>query len=359
MPKPSAASPPEPPRPPGDLTSRMPRTIALIYLAAGVLWIFVTDRWLEWLDLEPQTRQFLHTSKGWLAILGSAILLYILLKRHKRRDEAAVAALLESQREVQQMNAELEKRVTERTRQLQAANRELESFAYAVSHDLRAPLRSLSGFSQILQETASDQLDEKSLHYLRRIHDASQRMSGLIEALLGLSRISTAELVTRPVNLTQLFMDAGAALREKYPGHAVQYEVAPNMHIEGDARLLRIAIDCLLSNAWKFTIRAPEPKVTVGVQTGMTGGHIYFVRDNGVGFDMAYANKLFVPFQRLHPDPQLQGSGIGLVTAQRVIARHNGRIWAEGQPDQGATFYFTIGTPIGLPLSDARPPASS
>ncbi|MBL8265061.1 sensor histidine kinase [Steroidobacter sp.] len=324
----------------------MPRTIALIYLAAGAIWIFVTDRWLEWLGLEPRTLQVLQTSKGWLSILGSAVLLYILLRRHKKRDDATVSALLESQREVQQMNAELEKRVAERTRQLQAANRELESFAYAVSHDLRAPLRSLSGFSQILQETASQQLDEKSMHYLRRIHDASQRMSGLIEALLGLSRISTADLAIRPVNLTQICMDAVASLKDKFPGHLVHVEIAPNMHVEGDARLLRIAVDCLIGNAWKFTIRSGQPSVTVGVQTGVTGGPIYFIRDNGVGFDMAYANKLFVPFQRLHPDAEFQGSGIGLVTAQRVVARHNGRIWAEAQVNAGATFYFTINAPL-------------
>ena len=324
----------------------MPRTIALIYLAAGALWIFLTDRWLEWLDLDPRTLQLMQTSKGWLAILGSAILLYILLRRHKRRDDAAVSALLDSQREVQQMNAELEKRVAERTRQLQAANRELESFAYAVSHDLRAPLRSLSGFSQILQETATDRLDEKQLHYLRRIHDASQRMSGLIEALLSLSRITTADMVVRPVNLTQLCIDAAAALQEKFPGHTVEFDVAPNMHVEGDARLLRMAMDCLLGNAWKYTIRAAKPAVSVGVQTGVTGGPIYFVRDNGVGFDMAYANKLFVPFQRLHPEAEFQGSGIGLVTAQRILARHNGRVWAEAQVDAGATFYFTIGAPL-------------
>lgn len=324
----------------------MPRTIALIYLAVGLVWIFVSDRWLAWLNLPPSAVQTLQTSKGWLSILGSAIFLYVLLRRYKTRDEASMSALLESQREVQQMNAELEKRVAERTRQLQAANRELESFAYAVSHDLRAPLRSLSGFSQILQETASHQLDEKSLHYLRRIHDASQRMSGLIEALLGLSRISTAELVLKPVNLTRICTEAAAALQAKFPGHPVQVEIAPNLLVEGDARLLRIAMDCLLGNAWKFTIHAQPPKVTVGVQTGVTGGPIYFVRDNGVGFDMAYANKLFVPFQRLHPDAEFQGSGIGLVTAQRIIARHNGRIWAEAQVNEGATFYFTIGAPL-------------
>lgn len=329
----------------------MPRTIAAIYLAAGIAWIFLTDRWLGWLDLEPSTMLTLQTSKGWLSILGSAILLYILLRRYKKRDDAAVSALLESQREVQQMNAELEKRVAERTRQLQAANRELESFAYAVSHDLRAPLRSLSGFSQILEETARSQLDEKSLHYLRRIHDASQRMSGLIEDLLSLSRISTAELVVRPANLTQICEDAAATLRRKFPGHHVQLEIAANMFVEADARLLRTAMDCLLGNAWKFTIRSPQPRVTVGVQTGVTGGPIYFVRDNGVGFDMAYANKLFVPFQRLHPDAEFQGSGIGLVTAQRVLARHNGRIWAEAQVNQGATFLFTVGAPLASPAT--------
>lgn len=329
----------------------MPRTIALIYLAAGIAWIFLTDRWLAWLNLAPSTVLALQTSKGWLSILGSAILLYILLRRYKKRDDAAVSALLESQREVQQMNAELEKRVAERTRQLQAANRELESFAYAVSHDLRAPLRSLSGFSQILQETAGEQLDEKSLHYLRRIHDASQRMSGLIEDLLGLSRISTAELVLRPANLTQICTDAAETLREKFPGHQVELEVAPNMLVEADARLLRTAMDCLLSNAWKYTIRSPQPSITVGVQKGVTGGPIYFVRDNGVGFDMAYANKLFVPFQRLHPEAEFQGSGIGLVTAQRVLARHSGRIWADAQVNQGATFFFTIGAPLASPAT--------
>jgi light-regulated signal transduction histidine kinase (bacteriophytochrome) len=324
----------------------MPRTIALIYLACGAAWIFFTDSWLEWLDLEPATLHAAQASKGWLTILGSAILLYVLLNRHKKRDDATVSALLESQREVQHMNAELEKRVAERTRQLQAANRELESFAYAVSHDLRAPLRSLSGFSQILQETAAAQLDDKSLHYLRRIHDASQRMSGLIEDLLSLSRISSAELVVRPVNLTQLCADAAAALRERFPGHQVQLQIAPNLLVEGDARLLRTAMDCLLGNAWKYTIRAAQPTVTVGVQKGLTGGPAYFVRDNGVGFDMAYANKLFVPFQRLHPEAEFQGSGIGLVTAQRIIARHGGRIWAEAQVDHGATFFFTVGAPL-------------
>jgi light-regulated signal transduction histidine kinase (bacteriophytochrome) len=334
----------------------MPRTIALIYLACGALWIFFTDRLLAWLHVDAETVLALQTSKGWLFVLGSAILLYVLLRRHQKRDEEALTALMESQQEARDANTALEQRVAERTRQLQAANRELESFAYAVSHDLRAPLRSLSGFSQILQDSAASQLDDKSLHYLKRIQDASQRMSGLIDALLGLSRISTSEVTVRPINLSQIAADAAAALREQFPGHAVQLEIAPNLHVEGDARLLRIAMDHLLGNAWKYSIRAAEPKVTVGMQT-TAAGPVYFVRDNGVGFDMAYSNKLFVPFQRLHPDAEFQGSGIGLVTVQRILARHCGRIWAEAGVDQGATFFFTLASPVA-PISP-RPTAAT
>jgi light-regulated signal transduction histidine kinase (bacteriophytochrome) len=321
----------------------MPRTIALIYLAFGALWIFFTDRLLIWLRIPPDRVLQLQTSKGWLFVLGSAVLLFVLLRRYQRRGEAAMAALVESQNEVTRMNVELEQRVAERTRQLESANRELESFAYAVSHDLRAPLRSLSGFSQILYESSAPGLDEKSKHYLQRIQDASQRMSGLIEDLLGLSRISRAELLARPVSLTQISLDAAAALREAFPEQRVQLDVAPDMNVTGDARLLRIAMDNLLSNAWKYSVNAAEPRVAVGLETG-EHGPVYFVRDNGVGFDMAYAGKLFTPFQRLHAQSEFTGSGIGLVIVQRILARHGGRIWADAAPGRGATFYFTLPT---------------
>jgi signal transduction histidine kinase len=319
----------------------MPRTIALIYLAFGALWIFFTDRLLIWLRVPPDRVLQLQTSKGWLFVLGSAVLLFVLLRRYQRRGEAAMAALVESQNEVRRMNAELEQRVAERTRQLESANRELESFAYAVSHDLRAPLRSLSGFSQILCESSPAGLDDKSKHYLQRIQDASQRMSSLIEDLLALSRISRAELLARPVSLTQICLDAAAALREAFPEHRVQLETAPDLNVNGDARLLRIAMDNLLSNAWKYTAQAAQPHVAVGVQSG-EHGPVYLVRDNGVGFDMAYAGKLFTPFQRLHAQSEFAGSGIGLVIVQRILARHGGRIWAEAAPGKGATFYFTL-----------------
>jgi light-regulated signal transduction histidine kinase (bacteriophytochrome) len=320
----------------------MPRTIALIYLAFGALWIFFTDRLLVWLHFSPEQILRLQTSKGWLFVGGSALLLYLLLRRHQQRADAALAALLESQKEVRRMNATLEQGVAERTRQLEAANRELESFAYAVSHDLRAPLRSLSGFSQILQESAADGLDEKSKHYLQRIQESSQRMSGLIEDLLGLSRISRSELSMRPLDLSQLFADAAVVVRTHFPDREVELTIAPGMSATGDARLLRVAIENLLDNAWKYTARAAHAHVTAGVQNAGSGP-TYFVRDNGVGFDMSYVNKLFVPFQRLHPEAEFPGSGIGLVTVQRIIARHGGRVWAESTPNEGAIFYFTLG----------------
>jgi light-regulated signal transduction histidine kinase (bacteriophytochrome) len=319
----------------------MPRTIALVYLAFGAVWIFFTDRLLVWLNLDAGLILRLQTAKGCLFVVGSAILLYVLLRRYERRGGDALAALIKSRNEVRSANADLERRVVERTRQLEAANRELEAFAYAVSHDLRAPLRSMSGFSQILQESAPPGLDEKSRHYLQRIHDASLRMSSLIEDLLNLSRIGRSELTARPISLSQVAAEAAAAIRERHPTREVQLEIAPGMEVNADPRLLRIALENLLSNAWKYTSRASQAAVTVGVQAGEQGP-VYFVRDNGVGFDMKYADKLFVPFQRLHPEAEFPGSGIGLVTVQRIIARHGGRVWADAKPDAGATFYFTI-----------------
>lgn len=324
----------------------MPRTIALIYLAFGALWIFFTDRLLVWLHVPADRILQLQTSKGWLFVLGSAVLLFVLLRRYEQRTHAATAALLESQKEVRRVNTDLERRVEERTRQLESTNKELESFAYAVSHDLRAPLRSLSGFSQILLETAPPELDDKAKHYLSRIRDASERMSGLIDDLLGLSRIGRAEIVVRPVSLSQICTDAAAALKEANPQRAVEIEIQNELNVTADPRLLRIAMEHLLGNAWKFTAPVEQARITVGAQAS-DQEVVHFVRDNGVGFDMAYAGKLFAPFQRLHAASQFPGSGIGLVIVQRIFARHGGRIWAEAAPDQGATFYFTL--PVATP----------
>ncbi len=319
----------------------MPRTVAIIYLAFGAMWIFLTDRLLVWMQFSPARILQLQTLKGWLFVLGSAMLVYLLLKRYERSYQRATQALLESQDEVRQMNADLERRVTARTLQLESANRELEAFAYAVSHDLRAPLRSMSGFSQILQESAPESLDEKSRGYLRRICDASARMSALIDDLLSLSRISRSELTPRETSLTQIATDVAATVRDRYPGRAVELTIQPGMDVHGDTRLLRIAMENLLDNAWKYTANADPARIEVGCESS-DSGNTYFVRDNGVGFDMAYSAKLFGPFQRLHAESQFPGTGIGLVTVQRIIARHGGRIWAQAEPDRGATFYFTL-----------------
>ncbi len=325
----------------GTPSRLVPGRTALLYFVLGLCWIFFTDRLLEWLQLPPERIAHLQTAKGWLFVIGSSALLYVLLRRYQLRDDEAMQVLLESQTEVQRMNAELEARVAERTQQLEAANRELESFAYAVSHDLRAPLRSLSGFSQILRESSPGGLDEKSKHYLQRIHESSQRMSNLIEDLLGLSRISRSEFNSRPIDLSQLAADAAAAVRERYPDRVVTLDVAAGMSAQGDTRLLRIALENLLDNAWKYTAHSNPARVSVGVQQSALGP-VYFVRDNGVGFDMQYAGKLFAPFQRLHADSEFPGTGIGLVTVQRIFARHGGRVWVDAKPNEGATFYFTL-----------------
>jgi light-regulated signal transduction histidine kinase (bacteriophytochrome) len=328
-------------RGPARTQSFMARWIALAYLAFGALWIFATDRLLVWMNLPRERIVQLQTTKGWLFVLASSALLYVLLSLMQRRNDAALKSLSERESDIRRMNAELERRVAQRTEQLEATNRELESFAYAVSHDLRAPLRSMSGFSQLLQETPSDALDEKSRHYLQRINDASRRMSALIEDLLSLSRISRSELTPRPIDFSQLVTEVAATIRERYPTHPVDLQVQPGMTVHGDPRLLKIAMENLLDNAWKYTGHTTQPKVSVGREDN-DEGRPYFVRDNGVGFDMAYAGKLFGPFQRLHSDAQYPGTGIGLVTVQRILARHGGRIWVDADLNRGATFYFTI-----------------
>jgi light-regulated signal transduction histidine kinase (bacteriophytochrome) len=324
-----------------------PRWIAFAYLVFGALWIFFTDSALTWLHFSPTTTARLQTSKGWLFVLVSAALLYFLLSLLQRRNDATMRALSDSDAEIRRMNVELERRVAQRTEQLEATNRELEAFAYAVSHDLRAPLRSMSGFSQLLQESPSSALDDKSKHYLQRIHEASRRMSTLIEDLLSLSRISRSELTPRSIDLSQLAEDAASSVKEHHPNRDVELHVEPGLTACGDSRLLRIALENLLDNAWKYTTHTPAARVDVGMQLD-SNGRTFYVRDNGVGFDMAYAGKLFGPFQRLHAETQYPGTGIGLVTVQRILARHGGRIWAQAEINRGATFYFTIPDPPAM-----------
>jgi PAS domain S-box-containing protein len=242
---------------------------------------------------------------------------------------------------VQGYATELEKRVAERTTELTAVNRELEAFAYSVSHDLRAPLRAIDGFSQALLEDNLSALDEQGQDYLHRVRAASRRMGQLISDLLKLSRLTRGEMNYEIIDLSTMADELAEELCKQDKQRQVEFHIQPDMTVKGDARLLRIALENLLGNAWKFTAKQPQARIEFSYQQ-TDGRSTYFVKDNGAGFDMNYVDKLFGAFQRLHPAHEFEGSGIGLVTVQRVIHRHGGRIWAEGQVDQGAIFYFTL-----------------
>jgi PAS domain S-box-containing protein len=222
---------------------------------------------------------------------------------------------------------------------LRASNQELEAFSYSVSHDLRAPLGAIDGFSKALASRLEGKADEKSMHYLTRIQAGVTKMEQLIEALLGLSRVARSQLQPAPVDLSALARETLESLQMQQPERHVTVRVEDGLQVQGDPGLLRIVLENLLGNAWKFTSRATDPLIEVG---RLPEGNVIFVRDNGVGFDMAYAGKLFSAFQRLHTDAEFPGTGIGLATVRRIVARHQGRVWVESQPGQGTTFFFTI-----------------
>ncbi len=243
--------------------------------------------------------------------------------------------------QVQLHAAHLEKSVAERTAELTAVNKELEAFAYSVSHDLRAPLRAIDGFSQALLEDYAASLDSTGLDYLHRVRTATRRMGQLISDLLKLSRLTRGEMHRERVDLSTLASEVLTDLSTLQPERQADCIIAPGLVVDGDIRLLRVALENLLGNAWKFTSKLPYSRIEFG-QTEIDGERVFFVRDNGAGFDMSYVGKLFGAFQRLHAVTEFEGTGIGLATVQRVIHRHGGRIWAEGQVEQGATFYFTL-----------------
>jgi signal transduction histidine kinase len=244
-------------------------------------------------------------------------------------------------KELQRAHNELEQRVIERTLQLEAANKELEAFSYSVSHDLRAPLRSIDGFSQALFEDYADKLDAQGRDDLQRVRGASQRMAQLIDDLLELSRVTRGQINRQTVDLSALARTIAAELHNSEPEREVEFAVAEGLSASCDPRLLRIVLENLLRNAWKFTGNHQRARIEFG-RSHSNGQSAYFVRDDGAGFDMAYADKLFGAFQRLHAMTEFNGTGIGLATVQRIIRRHGGQVWAEGQVEQGATFYFTL-----------------
>jgi PAS domain S-box-containing protein len=262
-----------------------------------------------------------------------------------------------AEEQVRQLNAELERRILERTAQLEFSNRELEAFAYTVAHDLRTPLRSIASFSDALVEDCGAQIDEVGQDYLRRIVGGARRMSELIDGILALSRVNSTALNTRPCDLSAMARAVLDQLQQLQPERTVRLSVQEGLVEPGDPQLLRTVFENLLGNAWKFTRERPEAEIAFSATRDEKGVRTYQVRDNGAGFDMAYREKLFGVFQRLHTQQEFEGNGVGLAAVQRIIRRHGGRIWAEGQPGQGATFFFTLNEfPLPPGTSASLPP---
>jgi PAS domain S-box-containing protein len=260
-----------------------------------------------------------------------------------------------AEEEVRRLNAELERRIVERTAQLEFSNRELEAFAYTVAHDLRAPLRSITSFSEAIGEDCPGQLDSQGQDYLKRIISGAQRMAGLIDGILALSRVNSTSLSLRECDVSALARAAIEQLQLQQPGRRVRLTLQEGLVERGDPQLLRAVIENLLGNAWKFTRERAEAEIEFSAAPNEQGVRVYRVRDNGAGFDMTFHEKLFGVFQRLHTQQEFEGTGVGLATVQRIIRRHGGRIWGEGRPGQGASFFFTLHE-FSLPPGTMTPP---
>jgi signal transduction histidine kinase len=252
-----------------------------------------------------------------------------------------VTELERTRQDLRRLNVELEQRVLRRTAELEEANRELETFSYSVSHDLRSPLRAIDGFSLALLEDYGDVLDEQGKSDLSRVRENANRMAELIDSLLKLSRLSRQALNVTDVDLSAIATEVAGSLHELEPDRDATVSISPGVHGYGDQALLRIVLENLMGNAWKFTSKHPGARIEFGSAV-VDGETRYFVRDDGAGFDMAYASKLFGAFQRVHAQAEFPGIGIGLATTARIIRRHGGRIWAEGEPEKGATFWFAL-----------------
>ncbi len=253
---------------------------------------------------------------------------------------AAMSDISEMKR-LEKERQDLNRRLRRYTRKLRDANRELEAFNDSVAHDLRAPLRSIGGFAEILAEEARDSLDEKSRGHLGRIIKSAEHMGRILDGLQDLSRLARSELQWTNIDLAGLAREIVRQLRERDPEHRPDFLIPANLSVKGDPRMLRIVLDNLFSNAWKFTRHTEHTRIELGEKEGV-GEHVIFVRDNGAGFNPQYADKLFQPFQRLHSDKEFTGVGVGLAIVERIIKRHGGEIWAEGQKGMGATIYFAL-----------------
>ncbi len=323
--------------------------IVLTYAIFALLWILFSDRALFLLISDPDRLVQASIVKGWAFVLITGVILFVLVARliyriklaadQDRRNRQQKAAQFRAHSE--RVHAQLEARVAVRTAELEAANRELDAFAYAVSHDLRAPLRAMSGFSEALVEDHGDQLDGQARQYLHQIVLASHKMAELIDGILVLSRSSRGSLELSEVNLSRLASNQIERLRQLDPDRKVDVEIEPDLIVQADPRTIEVALHNLLENAWKYTGHTSAPRIRV-YAGDMEGEPAICVEDNGAGFNMAHADKLFKAFQRLHRQDEFPGTGIGLATVQRIICRHGGRIDASGSPGQGACFRFSL-----------------
>ncbi len=289
-------------------------------------------------------RAVVSTGLAFLLDIVLLIAAFELMRRSAEDREQLAARSLEVRSlngELQTLNADLEERVAQRTRELEVSNQELQAFSYSVSHDLRAPLRTIDGFSLALEEDFAEVLNEEGRDYIRRVRSGVQRMGTLIDALLQLSRVTRSEMQREEVNLSSLVTLVFEELRANDSERPVRLTVQPGVMADADPRLMRVAFENLVGNALKFTSKTADAGITFG-ETSREGQTVYFIRDNGAGFDMQYVDRLFTAFQRLHGDRDFKGSGIGLATVSRIVRRHNGEIWAEGETGKGATFYFTL-----------------
>jgi light-regulated signal transduction histidine kinase (bacteriophytochrome) len=318
-----------------SLAAALPFAEARLLKVLGVAtWVTIVAMGVAGLGLQPGS---LFGFAALLTLTGVAcvgLLAVLLLVQYRQRS-------LHQMRQVKRANEAL-----------LHANAELESFSYSVSHDLRAPLRSMDGFAQALIEDYGGQLDDTARDYVQRVRDASQRMAGLIEGILELSRIVRQDMHREPVDLSAMAQEVLDSLAAQEPQRQVDIHVAGGLVAECDRRLLHVVLDNLLGNAWKYTSKHPQARIEFGRREAAEGAAAcYFVRDDGAGFDMKYSGNLFGAFQRMHGVSEFAGHGVGLATVQRIIRRHGGRIWAEAQMEKGATFFFTLWEPASRPPS--------